>query len=398
MSLQTEHSKDTAANRASGVILPGATIGMVGGGQLGRMFAMAAATMGYRVVVFCGDANDPAAQVACGSIIGPLDDPGTVKQFASLCDVITLEFENIPAETIARCSEFAPTYPSSRVLAIAQDRLLEKTTLAEAGLPVTPFLEVKDAESLAKAGDQLGWPLIVKSARSGYDGKGQYRVAAVTDVHEVPWDTAQAWVAEQLVEFDREISVIVSRAADGRSACYPPFENQHRNHILDVTLSPPVTSAELSQRARQIALSAANSLDVVGILCVEMFVTGGGESVLVNEIAPRPHNSGHLTIEAFQTSQFQQHVRAVCGLPLGSTELTCGGAAMANLLGDLWSGSGAAPDWDKALVVPGVNLHLYGKTVAKPGRKMGHLTATADSAQRARELVISARRRLAENP
>ena len=214
------------------------------------------------------------------------------------------------------------------------------------------------------------------------------------DADTVPWDSADKWVAEQWVAFDREISVIVARAADGRSVCYPPFENQHRNHILDVTLSPAAISESLTERANQIATTAAQSLDVVGLLCVEMFVADGGESVMINEVAPRPHNSGHLTIEAFATSQFEQHVRAVCGLPLGSTERLCGGAAMANLMGDLWSSGGVAPNWEQALSVPGVHLHLYGKSVAKPGRKMGHLTATADSVQQACERVIQARERL----
>ncbi len=269
----------------------------------------------------------------------------------------------------------------------------KRPRLRDAGLPVTPFMEVDGAPSLVETASQLGWPLIVKSARSGYDGKGQYRVESEAAATAVPWNSAESWIAEQLVEFDREISVIVARTADGRSVCYPPFENQHRNHILDVTLSPANISQELAQRAREIALAAAKTIDLVGLLCVEMFVSGGGDDVMINEIAPRPHNSGHLTIEAFQTSQFQQHVRAVCGLPLGSTLLACGGAAMVNLLGDLWS-SDAAPDWSQALSVPGVNLHLYGKHAAKPGRKMGHLTATAATVDEARALVLDARDRL----
>jgi 5-(carboxyamino)imidazole ribonucleotide synthase len=391
MDLSTEQEIDVIANSSSPVILPGSTIGMVGGGQLGRMFAIAASTMGYRVVVFCGSDNDPAAQVSSHAVVGPLDDPEKVKAFARLCDVITLEFENIPAETIAKCSEFAPTYPASSVLAIAQDRLLEKTTLQNAGLPVTAFMAVDDGPALTKAAEQLGWPLIVKSARSGYDGKGQHRVECEEEANSVAWETADAWIAEQFVDFDREISVIVARCADGRCSCYPPFENQHRNHILDLTLSPAAINDDLAGQAEEIAVSAAKTLDVVGLLCVEMFVCG--DRVMINEVAPRPHNSGHLTIEAFQTSQFQQHVRAVCGLPLGSPRLVCGGAAMLNLLGELWSGD-TAPRWDQSLAVAGVNLHLYGKKLAKPGRKMGHLTATASNAEQARSLVVQARDRL----
>ncbi len=392
MALQTQRP-GVAAKANSKLVLPGSTIGMVGGGQLGRMFAIAAATMGYRVMIFCGSDDDPAAQVAAGAIVGPLDDRETIRRFASACDVITLEFENIPAATIARCGEFAPTYPASSVLAIAQDRLLEKTTLQQAGLPVTPFREVGDEASLIQAGEQLGWPLIVKSARSGYDGKGQYRVESVGEVNSVLWETADSWIAEQFVDFEREVSVIVARAADGRIVHYPPFENRHRHHILDVTLSPACISNALAEQAREIAVVAATAVDVVGLLCVEMFVSSGGEAVMINEIAPRPHNSGHLTIEAFATSQFQQHVRAVCGLPFGKTELVCGGAAMANLLGESWPSSGQ-PAWEEVLSVPGVNLHLYGKHAAKPGRKMGHLTATAASPAEALGLVLEARGRL----
>ncbi len=386
---------ETTSTRAESakMILPGATIGMVGGGQLGRMFAIAAASMGYEVVVFCGSEDDPAAQVAHRVVTGPLDDPSVVSQFARLCDVITLEFENIPADTIAKCGEFAPTYPASSVLATAQDRLLEKSTFRDAGLPVTPFSEVFDAASLCRQSSLLGWPLIVKSARSGYDGKGQYRVESPQQAETVPWADNDGWIAEKCISFDREISVVVARSPDGSSICYPPFENEHRNHILDVTVWPAAISDDLVRRAKQVALAAAESIGVVGLLCVEMFVVKDDdmESLMINEVAPRPHNSGHLTIEAAQASQFQQHVRAICGLPFGGIHLVCGGAAMANLLGDLWQHDSQPPAWDRALSVPGVNLHLYGKRHAKPGRKMGHLTATGVNAGEARARVLAAR-------
>lgn len=357
-----------------GVIPPGSTIGMVGGGQLGRMFAIAAAQLGYRVGVFCGSSDEPASQVAAYTVCGPLDDHSAIESFARGCDVITLEFENIPAETIAVCSRFAPTFPDASVLAIAQDRLLEKTTLRDAGLAVTPFAAVHDAASAKHAGEKLGWPMIVKTCRSGYDGKGQHRLNQAADVDQVDWVGGGQWIAEALVPFDLEISVIVARTSDGRLATYPVFENAHVRHVLDVTYLPAAITTRLSQTARQMAVDAAENLNLVGLLCVEMFVAG--DQIVINEIAPRPHNSGHVTIEACSTSQFQQHVRAICGLPLGQTDSLHGAAAMANLLGDLWPHDGkSSPPWDKALAAPGVSLHLYGKHAPRPGRKMGHLVA-----------------------
>ncbi|TWU51659.1 N5-carboxyaminoimidazole ribonucleotide synthase [Rubripirellula reticaptiva] len=373
-------------------ILPGSTIGMVGGGQLGRMFAMAAASMGYDVVIFCESVDTPAAQVATRSVVGKLDDKDAIDAFAAQCNVITLEFENIPAETIARCSQFAPTFPSSSVLAAAQDRLVEKSTLRNADLSVTPFAEVKDAASLVAASQTLGWPLVVKTARSGYDGKGQYKVETADDADTVPWSSFDSWIAEKWVPFDCEVSVVVARRHDGVSECFPVFENSHANHVLDVSVVPATVSQAIENEARRIATIAAETLDVVGLLCVEFFVAG--DQVMINEVAPRPHNSAHLTIEACHTSQFEQHVRAVCGLPLGSTSLRCGAAAMANLLGDLWVHDRRPPAWDSVLKDGAVSLHLYGKRTAKPGRKMGHLTITADSGNEAKERVLAARRML----
>jgi 5-(carboxyamino)imidazole ribonucleotide synthase len=372
-------------------IQPGATIGMVGGGQLGRMFAMAAASMGYRVIVFCEQSDEPAAQIAHGVVTGRLDDHAAVREFASQCDVITLEFENIPAETIARCSQLAPTYPAASVLATAQDRLLEKSTLRAAGLPVTPFVAVHDVDSLQQAGEQLGWPLIVKTARSGYDGKGQHRIQSIADAQRIPWPSCDAWIAEKCIAFDLEVSVIVARNASGQAASFPVFENSHHNHILDVTVVPAAISDPLSLQALDVAKQAAETLGVVGLLCVEFFVAG--DQLMINEVAPRPHNSGHLTIEACHTSQFEQHVRAVCNVPLGDTSMRCPAAAMANLLGDVWQQQ-TPPDWSRALRVNGVSLHLYGKSDAKPGRKMGHLTTTGQDRAEVRERILHARQQL----
>lgn len=374
-------------------ILPGGTIGMVGGGQLGRMFATAAAAMGYRVAVFCESHQEPAAQVANVVIAASLHDQDAIDCFANQCDVITLEFENIPAATIARCHEFAPTFPSASVLATAQDRMVEKSTLRDAGLPVTPFAAVHDTASLVSAGRSLGWPLIVKTARSGYDGKGQQRVDGPESAAAVDWQQSDRWVAEQWIGFEREVSAIVARSGSGECQLFPIFENEHRDHILDITKVPAAIDASRAARVGQIAIAAAETLGVVGLLCVEFFVCG--DSVMINEVAPRPHNSGHLTIEACETSQFSQHVRAVCNLPLGSTALRAPAAAMANLLGDLWRPDGTPPDWREVLREPEIALHLYGKQRSQAGRKMGHLTITGQDPERLAERLREVRHRLA---
>ena len=365
---------------------------MVGGGQLGRMFAVAASAMGFRVIILCDDQDAPAAQVAHETVVGDLLDYEAVERFASQCDVITLEFENIPAETIARCNEHAPTFPSSKVLATAQNRLIEKSTLRDAGLPVTPFVEVSDQDSLVEAGNQLGWPMIVKTAISGYDGKGQSKVESPADGAGIPWNTCKSWIAEKCIAFDLEVSVVVARSPDGEMAAFPVFENDHHNHILDVTVAPARINESLANQAVAVAKNATQALDVVGLLCVEFFVSG--DQVMINEVAPRPHNSGHLTIEGCETSQFEQHVRAICNLPFGSTNLRSSAASMANLLGDLWNEDGSAPSWSEALQDSGISLHLYGKKVAKKGRKMGHLTNTGSSIDDLVDRITAARRRL----
>ncbi|MEM9364933.1 MAG: 5-(carboxyamino)imidazole ribonucleotide synthase [Planctomycetota bacterium] len=359
-------------------VLPGATIGMVGGGQLGRMFAMAAATMGYRMALFCNNEGEPASQVCDTVVCGDLADADAIDRFARHCSVITLEFENIPAATIRRCEEFAPTYPASSVLETAQDRWLEKTRLKEAGLPVTPFARVDSEEALARASESLGRQMVVKTQRSGYDGKGQHKVDldAVASPG-IPWENSDGWVAESLISFDCEISVIVARSRNGECKAFPAFENRHRNHILDVTILPADVPQTTAEEARSIAVRAAESLDVIGLLCVEFFVQDG--VCLINEVAPRPHNSGHVTMAATHVSQFEQHVRAVCGLPLGDTSMVTPAAAMMNLLGEHWHRG--TPNWAALLAVPGVQLHLYGKQSSRPGRKMGHVNAVGSERQ-----------------
>jgi len=373
-------------------IQPGGTIGMLGGGQLGRMFMLAARRMGYRVVVLTEEADGPAAQVADRVVVGDYSTRN-LDTLALCCDVVTLEFENIPDAAVRQLAGALPTYPSANLLRIAQDRSLEKQSLADMGLPVTPFRTIDDlstaagGEQLRQAATDFGWPVIIKTARSGYDGKGQQMVRDAEHFSRVAADFgSQRVVVEQRIAFDREVSVLVARNPQGEVAVYPLLENEHRNHILDVSKCPATASPELEQAATEIAQTVARELRLVGILCIELFVVDG-QKLMINEIAPRPHNSGHLTIEAATTSQFEQHVRAVCGLPLGSTQPLCP-AAMVNLLGDLWEEG--TPRFADALAVPGVTLHLYGKSTPRSGRKMGHLTAVGSSIEEAEQRARSA--------
>lgn len=376
--------------RQWGAILPGATIGMLGGGQLGRMFALAARPLGYRVVVLTDHPDGPAEQAADEAIIGPFDDDH-VDRLAAQCDVMTLEFENIPVDAVLRAAERVPIYPSASILRIAQDRSLEKQTLADFGMPVTPFATIRQPADVPRAAETVGLPLILKTARAGYDGKGQSAVESVAAMHQAFENLGrQRLVAEQRIDFRCEVSVIVARNAQGQTVVYPVLENRHSRHILDVSVCPAGIEASLQQEAQQLARTLAERLQLVGLLCVEMFVTADGR-LLINELAPRPHNSGHLTIEAATISQFEMQLRAICGLPLHPPQLIRP-AAMVNLLGDLWSGG--VPPLAQALSVPETHLHLYGKRAAKVGRKMGHLTATGDSPEQAVVRATQARRSL----
>ncbi len=353
------------------------------------MFALAARRMGYRVTVFAPDDDTPAGQIADREIRSSYEDLDSVRRFAASVSVVTFEFENVPAESAAAAASAAPTRPAGKLLHTTQQRQREKEALQRAGVPVARFAVVKTAEDLTAAMEEIGTPSILKTAAWGYDGKGQIRLE---DASEAPaaWESLQRMpcVLEALVDFEREISVIGVRGLDGSIALYDPIENDHRSHILDVSLSPATVPAGTADRAREITRTLLEAWDVVGVICVEMFQLGNGDLV-VNEVAPRPHNSGHLTIDAHVCSQFEQQVRAVCGLPLGNPGAIAP-AAMANLLGDLWEGG--EPDWAAALAVPRVALHLYGKDRARPGRKMGHLTATGASVEEARDRVLQARR------
>lgn len=388
----------------SRAILPGATLGVLGGGQLGRMFAIAARRMGYRVHTLAPEVDAPAAQVADRAVLAAYEDLDAVRAFARGVEVVTFEFENVPSATAEAAAELAPVRPAGRVLHTTQHRLREKTFLQAAGFPVTPFVAVRSEEELRAGLAVLGTPAVLKTAGWGYDGKGQVRIDALDagDPAALAEAAAKAWAAtatgeavlETLVDFTAEVSVVAARGLDGAQAHFGLIENHHRRHILDVSLAPaPLAAAApaLEVEAVEIARGVLEALDVVGVLCVELFVTSAGK-LLVNELAPRPHNSGHLTFDACVTSQFEQQVRAVCGLGLGSTDLLRP-AAMANLLGDLWEAG--EPDWAAACAFPAVKLHLYGKAQPRPGRKMGHLTAFAADAAAARRRALAARATLA---
>lgn len=374
-----------------GVILPGSVVGVMGSGQLGRMLAIAARRMGYRVKTFSPDRDTPTGQVADAEVRAAYTDEAAVREFAAGVDVLTFEFENIPVQTVEWAEAECPVRPSGRVLHVCQHRLREKRFLHGAGLPVADFEEVHSEAGLRHAVDRLGLPAVLKTASFGYDGKGQRKLTVDLDWSRVWSEFAQQAVVEAWVPFQKEISVIVARGLDGKTAVYPVCENIHHNHILDVTRVPADIPAPVEEAARELAVRVARALDLVGVLAVEMFLLPDG-NILINELAPRPHNSGHVSFDACVTSQFEQQLRAVCGLPLGSPDLLAP-AAMANLLGDLWSCG--EPDWASALALPGVKLHLYGKSRPLPGRKMGHLVAFGRSGEEAVEIVREARRRLA---
>jgi 5-(carboxyamino)imidazole ribonucleotide synthase len=369
-------------------ILPGATVGVLGSGQLGRMFAIAARRMGYRVHTYSSKSDTPTGQLCDREVCASYDDLDAVRDFARSVDVVTFEFENVPAATVEACAEFGPVRPGWNVLYIAQNRLREKNFLSQNGFPVAPFRGVNSREDLDAALNAIGLPGVLKTAGFGYDGKGQTKINSLEDA-EVAWGNlgGAEGVLEGWVAFEREVSVVAARGVDGAFSHWGVVENEHANHILDVTTAPANVPVQVEKDALEIARGILEKLEVVGVLCVEFFLAAGGE-LIVNELAPRPHNSGHFSFDASLTSQFEQQLRAVCALPLGSTELLCP-AAMANLLGDLWQTG--EPNWAAALQFPDVKLHLYGKSNAIPGRKMGHLTALADSPQKAAELVRAAR-------
>ena len=374
-------------------VLPGSTIGILGSGQLGRMITIAARRMGYRVHTLSPETDSPTGHVADREVVAAYDDVEAVKRFAADVDVITLEFENTSAACVDAASPIAPVRPKGSVLHTTQNRLREKTFLAENGFPVAPFRHVKSSEELAAAVEEIGTPAVLKTAGFGYDGKGQVRINSADEVV-VAWSSMQGQeaVLEAYIDFDLELSVVAARGMTGEFAHYGAVENKHSNHILDVTTAPADVSGAVNVTAVNLTRKVFETLDVVGVACVEYFLDRD-ENLIINEIAPRVHNSGHFTFDACVTSQFEQHVRAVCGLPLGSTAQPRP-AAMANLLGDLWENG--EPDWAAALSNQDVKLHLYGKQEPRPGRKMGHLTAMADTREQAVERVVEGRGRMTE--
>ncbi|MFN0016911.1 MAG: 5-(carboxyamino)imidazole ribonucleotide synthase [Pirellulaceae bacterium] len=372
----------------SQLIPPGSTLGVLGSGQLGRMFTIAARRLGYRVHVLSPDDDTPTGQVADLEIRASYDDLDAIAAFARGVSVVTFEFENVPAATTAAAEKFAPVRPGGNVLHISQNRLREKTFLKNAGIPVTPFLPVRSFDELIAGLMQFGFPAVLKTADWGYDGKGQVRIESAEQANTVwPQFAGREAILEKFIGFVSEVSVVGARGLDGSFVSYGPIRNSHANHILDISVMPAGVSERVAERAIEITREIFSRLEVVGVLCVEFFLDKSGE-LLVNELAPRPHNSGHLTIDACTTCQFEQQVRAVSGLPLGSPRQHRP-AAMANLLGDLWMGG--TPNWQKALTLTDIKLHLYGKAEPRPGRKMGHLTALADTPHDAAERVITAR-------
>jgi 5-(carboxyamino)imidazole ribonucleotide synthase len=377
-------------------ILPPSTIGMLGGGQLGRYAVMAARVMGYRTMVLEPDPQAPAGLIADEHLIASYDDEGALRRLGDECSVITTEFENPPAAALEFLDRRTLVAPSPRAVSIAQDRIKEKAFLVDAGLPVGPYAvvgadEADDAGADVAADPDVGYPAILKTARLGYDGKGQRMVDDASEMR-AAWRLfgSVPCVLEQALDLQAEVSVIAARTSDGGFSAYPVSENTHVDGVLDLTVVPASISRALTDRATGLTLAIADALAYVGVLGVEFFVVDG--ELVINEIAPRPHNSGHWTLDVAQTSQFEQQIRSVCGLPLGDTSMTKPGAAMVNLLGDLWDDG--EPRWASALETGRTALHLYGKAAARPGRKMGHVTSWGERFETAALVAIEARERL----
>ncbi len=370
---------------------------MLGGGQLGRFFVIAAHEMGYRVVVLDPDAQSPAGRIADQHLIAAYDDEDALNRMAESCAAVTTEFENVPADSLAYLSKFVPVRPGAEAVRTSQNRSAEKGFLRQHGFPHAPYADIRSEADIDAANAGL-FPGILKVARFGYDGKGQVRVAD-RDAARIAFGQLkqEPCVLEQMLQLDYEVSVVLARDASGKVKCFPTVENSHRHGILDVSMVPARTSgclaAQLPNKAEEIAEGIAQKMGYVGTLAVEFFVVRG--QLVVNEMAPRPHNSGHYTIDACISNQFEQQVRAMTGLPLGESRAHSA-AVMVNLLGDLWFRKDPhhshEPDWAQLLAVPNLKLHLYGKHHARPGRKMGHFTVIGQDAQQARESALAARR------
>ena len=372
------------------MIDPGATLGLLGGGQLGRMFTVAARTLGYRVTVLDPDPHSPAAEFATGHLNTPYTDPDALDALARTCAAVTTEFENAPAEILDALAERVVVRPAGSAVAIAQDRRREKSFFTAHGFPVGAHAVIESSADFAAALERVKLPALLKTARFGYDGKGQGRIDTAEQLGSVfaKWGGVPCVLEERLV-LERELSVVLARGDDGDIAVFPLAENRHAHGILDVTIAPARVPAEMAAEAMALASRLATELGYVGVLAVEMFVVGG--RLLMNEIAPRPHNSGHYTIDACRTSQFEQQVRVLCGLPLGDPSQHTP-AVMVNLLGDIWDDG--EPRWEAVLRHAGAHLHLYGKREARPGRKMGHVTVCEAAPERALQVALEIRAEL----
>jgi 5-(carboxyamino)imidazole ribonucleotide synthase len=367
-------------------ILPGQTIGILGSGQLGRMLALEARRMGYRVHTFSPEKDSPTGQIADVEYIASYDDVDAAKDFAAGVDVVTLEFENISFDVAKAIEAVRPIRPRPEVLHTTQHRLREKTFLKDNGFPVTPFRRVTNNDEITKAFAELGAPCVLKTAGFGYDGKGQAKVNSAEEAIGAfaKLGTTEA-ILEAFISFEREISIVAARGLDGSYVPFIPVWNTHRNHILDVTIAPAPVTEKLAKEAVEISRGVMEALDCIGVLCVEFFVTKD-EKLLVNELAPRPHNSGHWTIDTCVTNQFEQQLRAVCGLPLGSPKMMSPFGAMVNILGDVWENG--EPRWAELLHDPFTKLHLYGKHEARAGRKMGHVNISGSSAAEVAQKIL----------
>ena len=360
-------------------ILPGATLGILGGGQLGRMFTIAARTMGYKVMVLDPDPKSPAGQMADVHLQADYTDHGALKKMAEACDAVTTEFENVPADSLIELARSCRVSPGADAVAIVQDRSREKTWLRDNGFATAPFALVGSESDLEAAAQITGFPAILKVSRFGYDGKGQYRVGSMQELKAAFAEIkGNACVLEGFVKLDCEVSVVLGRRDTGECRTWTVGENRHENGILDVSIVPARVDESIARESSMMAMGIATELDYVGVMAVEFFVVG--DKLLVNEIAPRPHNSGHYTLDACVTDQFEQQVRALCGLPLGDTRLMTP-VVMVNILGDRWKDGG--PNWEMLLTLPGIKLHLYGKEAARPGRKMGHFNVLDRDLERA---------------
>ena len=365
------------------MLLPGSTLGMLGGGQLGRMFTIAARNMGYKVIVLEPDTSSPAGQLADQHIVAAYDDEVALEKLGKQCDVVTTEFENIPADVLNKLSEYCPVYPSADAVEKAQDRIVEKEFILSCGLLPVPYGVINTASDIPIAVKELTFPAILKTARFGYDGKGQSTVNNVEEVEAAFKEAGQiSCVLEQRIDLDCEVSVILGRNKHGESQAFPVAENIHRDGILYQSLVPARVTDNIANAAKAAAKRMADKLDYIGVMAVEFFVTKKGE-LLVNEMAPRTHNSGHYTIDACVTSQFEQQVRMVCDVPFGDTRLLSP-VVMTNMLGDLW-GESSQPKWNNLLKSPATKLHLYGKHEARIGRKMGHFCTLSDSLEDAKK-------------